>query len=383
MINKYPQITLVYDRRKKASSTKKSSVEIRITYDGKQKYISTGVMLFPYQWKNGKIINCQDALQISQALDKLLTNVRQVILEMIEEDNIDIFAIQKIIERKKERKNLQLSFTLFCRQRSEIRKYGRTADSQARYDRFIRYFEEWGVIKEFKDINDKNIITFDEYLHSRNLKNSSIWNNYHRFLNSFIIDAIEEGYIQKNPYKWINIEKRRIDSIERCLTLDEFNKIKNTKVPTESLSKVRDVFVFQTYTCLSYSDLKEFDIKNIHNIKDTKVYIGNRNKTSQPFTIPIVSEAWKILQKYNGKLPIISNVKYNEYLKIVAQSAGIDKPISSHWARHTGATLFLNKGIPMEIISKICGHSSIKITEQVYAKMLDETVVDAVSKVKI
>ena len=75
-------------------------------------------------------------------------------------------------------------------------------------------------------------------------------------------------------------------------------------------------------------------------------------------------------------------MKYNAYLKVVAQSAGIDKPITTHWARHTGATLLLNEGIPMRIVSRICGHSSTKITEAIYAKLLDETVVNAIKKVK-
>jgi site-specific recombinase XerD len=87
--------------------------------------------------------------------------------------------------------------------------------------------------------------------------------------------------------------------------------------------------------------------------------------------------------KDEGKLPVISNVKYNEYLKIVAQSAGVDKPISSHWARHTGATLLLNEGVDMKVVSKICGHSSIRVTEQIYAKLIDETVVDAVQDIEI
>lgn len=73
---------------------------------------------------------------------------------------------------------------------------------------------------------------------------------------------------------------------------------------------------------------------------------------------------------------------YNQYLKVIAQAAGIDKPVSTHYARHTGATLLLNEGIDMRIISKICGHSSTKITEQVYAKLLDETVVDTIKKLK-
>ena len=64
------------------------------------------------------------------------------------------------------------------------------------------------------------------------------------------------------------------------------------------------------------------------------------------------------------------------------QSIDINKPVSTHYARHTGATLLVNEGIDMRIISKICGHSSTKITEQVYAKLLDETVVDAIKKLK-
>ena len=87
--------------------------------------------------------------------------------------------------------------------------------------------------------------------------------------------------------------------------------------------------------------------------------------------------------KYEGQLPIISNVKYNLYLKTVAQYAGIDKPLSTHWARHTGATLLINEGVDAQIIKKICGHSSVKITEQIYAELLDETVVDAVQNLDI
>ena len=110
---------------------------------------------------------------------------------------------------------------------------------------------------------------------------------------------------------------------------------------------------------------------------DLQLYIGYATLKGA-----LIKPALEILKRYNYKLPVISNVKYNEYLKIVAQAAHIDKPVSSHWARHTGATILLNRGIPMQIVAKICGHSSTRITEQVYAKLLDETVVDAVKKLK-
>ena len=111
-------------------------------------------------------------------------------------------------------------------------------------------------------------------------------------------------------------------------------------------------------------------------------YTSSRAKTSKTFTFLILPQAMEILERYGRKLPIISNVKYNEYLKALALMADIDKPISSHWARHTGATFLLNEGLPMEIVSKVLGHSSTKITREVYAKLLDETVINAMAKIK-
>ena len=122
--------------------------------------------------------------------------------------------------------------------------------------------------------------------------------------------------------------------------------------------------------------MRAFDANKIYN----KVYEGKRGKTGQEFAFMMLSGARRILEKYGGKLPMISNVKYNQYLKVVAQMAKIDKPISSHWARHTGATILLNDGgVDMEVVARILGHSSTKQTRQTYAKLLDKTVVEAMS----
>ena len=111
------------------------------------------------------------------------------------------------------------------------------------------------------------------------------------------------------------------------------------------------------------------------------IYTGHRQKTGQEFTFMLLPEAVRILDKYNGKLPIMSNQKYNDALKMLTVYAKVNKVISSHWARHTGATLMLNAGIDMEIVAKVLGHSSTKITREIYAKMLDTTVADAMEKV--
>jgi len=379
MAIKTPLLEYVWNRYKKATSRKEAVVELRITYERKQKYMTTGIFLLPKHWHHGTIVNRPDAIQLNQILEKMMVDVRKVVLQMMEEGNIDIYDIP---DRLKRQRNGGMTFIEFCQKRAEIRSYNKSPDSQERYERFMKKFIEWGKIEDWDDINEENIIAFDNYLAKKGFKPYSKWQNYHRFLNSFIIDAINEGYLHKNPYKWVQIEKEKSRTgIGKYLSLDEFTKIRNLKLSTESLERVRDLFVFQTYTCMAYTDMAAFDASKIQEVKGMKVYVAKRNKTKETFVIPLLSPALAILQKYNNKLPSISNVKYNEYLKVVAQAAGIDKPLSSHWARHTGATILLNQGgFEMKIISKICGHSSTRITEKVYAPVLDETVVDAMAE---
>lgn len=375
----FPQITYIYDRYKKASTIKKAVVELRISFNRKQKYISTGIKLYPKQWRKGVVVNTSDAQQLNQQLDEFLVKVRQILIDMEKEGDINIFEIPKKLKQQTES---VITLSDFMQQRAEIRKYGKSEDTKTRYNRFLRLFSAYGKIQNFEDITEANIIAYDQYLSSSGMKPNSKWTNYHRFLNSFIMDAIDAGLLKKNPYKWINIDKRKdAMSLHRCLTPEEFKKLQEVKLPTLCLERVRDIFVFQTYTCLSYTDLQTFDASKIIEVDGMKVYTGKRQKTEKDFTIPLLTQAIDILEKYHYQLPVISNVKYNQYLKIVAQAAGINKPVSTHYARHTGATLLLNSGVPMLVVSKICGHSSTKMTEQIYAKVLDETIVDAVKKI--
>ena len=374
-MNKTPLLEFVYNRKKTAAKNREAAVELRITFERKQKYMTTGIRLLPKHWHRGAVVNRIDARELNETLEKLMAEVRQVILDMMSESVIDIFSIQ---ERLKRKRASTISFLEFCEQRTKIRQYGKADDSQERYNRFMRFFSAWGKIRYFEDVTDANILALDEHLAKKGLKPYSKWNNYHRFLNSFILDAIDEGFLKRNPYKWIRIDKEKSKGgIGKYLSPLEFAKVRDVALSSESLERVRDVFVFQTYTCLSYTDLHDFDASKIQEVKGMKVYVGKRAKTKQTFTIPLLSPAMAVLKKYQNNLPVISNVKYNEYLKVVAQAAGIDKPVSSHWARHTGATLLLNEGgMDLKTVAEICGHSSFKITEQVYANMLDDTVVD-------
>ena len=376
-----PVVSLIYNRYKKASATQDAVIEIRVYYDGKAKYMSTRIRVFPKEWQRGRVVGRVDAVILNKQLDRLLIDVRQIVYDMYDAGHIDIDAIPSRLMAKRKP---NVTFLYFCEERSKIRKHGNSVDSQERYDRFLRFLKEYGKIKTFYDLTELKVMELDKHLKKKNdMKAKSRWNNYHRFLNSFILDAQKEGLIQQNPYDRVKIDKGSdYDGIEKYLSPEEFQKLRTASMPEARLERVRDLFVFHAYTCMSYHDLRAFDEKKIREVDGKKVYVGHRGKTKIEFTVPMLTPAIEILKKYKGKLPMLSNVKYNEYIKEVVKAAGIDKPVTTHWARHTGATLLLNAGVPIEVVSKVCGHSSIKMTEKIYAKLLPKTVVAAVNEIE-
>lgn len=370
-----PTLAFVYDRKKTATASKEAVVELRISYERKSKYISTGVSLLPKQYKGGRVTNRADMVELNESLDLLMAKARKAVNTMMEEGD---FSLEELPRRiKASSSGSDVSFIEYCKKRVQVRIYGKSDDTKDRYERFLKWLKAWGEIRHFSDVTDENIVKMDAALAKTGMKPYSKWNNYHRFLNSFILDAIDDGFLKRNPYKWVHIRKDKDSGLSKYLTLEELQAIEKAKMPTASLERVRDLFVFQSYTCLSYTDLAAFDAKMV---KDG-VYTGKRGKTGVEYTFLLLPPAKRILEKYNGKLPIISNVKYNEYLKLVAQAAKIDKPISTHWARHTGATILLNEGgVDMEIVSHILGHSDPRMTRRVYARLLNKTVVNAMEK---
>lgn len=384
-----PIFKLIFDRRHRASATKEGAIELRITYNRIQKHATTSVRVLPRHWKNGRVVNRLDAMELQQTLDTYVLNARKIINELMTSGTLDMQTVVATINGKQLQQasanvpHKQLLLPFF-HERANIRKYGRAEDSQERYDRFLRWFDQWNGMVTFEDVTESNILDMDRALASKGMKRCSIWNNYHRFLNSFILDAMEAGLMRRNPYKNLNIDKaKRSEGINKYLSAEEFHRLADLQLPVDYLRHARDLFVFQTYTCLAYVDMAAFDAAKIRNLNGRPIYVGLRGKTKQEYTFLLLQPALDILEQYDNRLPMMSNQKYNNYLKMLAVMAGIDKPLSSHWARHTGATMLLNSGVGMEIVSKVLGHSSTKITREVYAKLLDETVADAMAKVTI
>ena len=190
--------------------------------------------------------------------------------------------------------------------------------------------------------------------------------------------AMSKGYITINPFVGIHIRKE--DTNIQYLTEEELEKIQNTDYHNDSLNRVRDLFVFQAASGLSYCDMATLVPSDFQRNEEGRFFIHKpRAKTKVFFTSVILPDGEAVLLKYNYRLPMISNNKYNAYLKSIKDLAGIEKPLHTHIARHTYATRCLNRGIRLEVVAKLLGHSSTRITQH-YAKLLQKNIIGEVEE---
>ena len=135
------------------------------------------------------------------------------------------------------------------------------------------------------------------------------------------------------------------------------------------------------FTGLAYVDVANLTQENIRKSFDGKLWIiTKRQKTNTDVNVPLLDIPKMILKKYKGKLPngkvlpVISNQKLNAYLKEIADVCGIKKNLTFHLARHTFATTTtLAKGVPIETVSKMLGHTNIETT-QIYARITNNKI---------
>ena len=307
---------------------------------------------------------------------------------MAESDNIDLNSIPVLLRQK----TIDMTFEDYIYQRMTKRPV--SDYTKKAYHVFYSRFTEWGKMRFFSDISQKGIRDFDEWLHTvkwkvkdkygreieKSYSKASI-GSMHKNLKVFINDAVVDGFVSENPYvsKRIKIDKGET-RIDKFLTKDEISRIEATEMPTASLSETRDLFLIQCYSGLSYVDLMNYDFTQCKNANDYAVFSGIRSKTGTLFTFVLTPKAKAILDKYDYLMPKMPNQKYNVKLKIMADAAGIDKSISSHDARRSCGYILLNAGVPIAIVSRVLGHSSIKQTEQAYARLLDDTIAKEIKK---
>lgn len=368
-IMKYPTLRFVFDRKKVATKQKKGLVQLEILHEGKRKWIGTGIKLYADQWNDRKkVINSSEMLQFNQRLDEMMSILQGWINDLIKKKEMFRFeALEVFLKCINKTENYLEFIDRRINERNDIKD-----STKRRHRGLIASLKEFGRITYISDLTKENIMLYDNFLHGKGYVQTTI-HGYHKNNRVYIHEAMNLGLLKEYPYIGVKI-KRGKSKTRKFLYQEELNKIRNAQIPLATIERVRDLFVFQCFTGLSYSDFSIFDFVNgIFEHNGKSVIRDVRVKTGEDYYIVLLSPALEILRKYDFKLPIISNQQYNLRLKILADYAGLDKKLTTHMARHTFATLALTKGVELKDVSKMLGHSSIRTTET-YAAILNESV---------
>ncbi len=205
------------------------------------------------------------------------------------------------------------------------------------------------------------------------LHNGSVWSHC-MWLKTIVSMAHYNGLTPRNPFaQYQNIKERQY------LTEDEINAVMTHEFADKKLAYIRDLFVFASFTALSFVDIKELTTDDIVEINGEKWILSKRHKTKVNFQVKLLDIPLQINKRYErfqeNKL-VFPNLNYWNIckpLKKMIKECGISKDISFHCTRHGFATLALSKGVPIESVSRVLGHTNITTTQK-YAKITTEKI---------
>lgn len=368
------QLRYVFDQKNQANNDTKTGllqIEVRLKGTNKRKTISTGVSLYKNQFSDKNGFTCKNHPNAALVTGKVTKMFRQIEAFVLSEKCTCLDDVKKW-DHDEAQTHSVIDFI-----ESELKRKNPSFDVLEYHHSLIRRLKEFGKIKTFSDFTYQNIVDFDTHLR-KTVKSQPTLYRRHSALHRYIKEAINRGFCKFDPYLQFEVKKGKSkDPV--FLIESEVEKIKKWKPVSEKLEHVKDMFIFQCFTGMAYVDMANFSKSDIFEVDGRSVIKSTREKTDESFITLLLPEAKYILEKYDYELPVISNQKYNDYLKILGAGAGITKTLTTHVARHTFATYLINKDIPIESVSRAMGHSNIKMTQH-YAKMLGKKVVEDMSK---
>jgi len=384
---------LFYIKRSKVDRNNKTIIYLRITVNGKRSELSIQRKVSLDKWNSsaGKIKGfSNEAQEINQYIDLISNKINKIHQRFVQEDKpfTSINIIDTYLGKNENRKMLLKIFQDHNNQVEKLIGKDFAAGTALRYRTAKSHVEDY-IKYEYKlddipvqEVDHKFITGLEYYLKT---ERNCAHNTAIKYITNFkkvIRIAYANDWISKDPFfNW----KARLKTVDReFLSEEEIQNMIEKKFHISRLEQVKDIFIFSCFTGLAYADVKKLTKDNIVIGIDGNKWINTkRTKTNTISNIPVLPEAATVIEKYanhkeviygNKLLPILSNQKMNAYLKEIADLCGITKNLTFHLARHTFATtVTLTNGVPIESVSKMLGHKSLKTTQH-YAKILDKKV---------
>ena len=371
-------------------------IYVRVTVNCKRAEFSFSRRLLPEQWNqeiNRATGKTADIQAINNTIDKAKVNLQQHFdrlenqHEIVTAMMVKLSYLGKLTEKKPKEKTLLFALDYWIIKFEEkVRKKLRSVGTLKKWHTLRNKLEAFlkdeyrKTDADLKDIRFAFAEDFLDYLMLRDANEigSNAAMKYVKNTKQVLKKCVERGWLVINPIQDFSCT---YDQPEReRLTMHEILEMYN-KPLIARLREVRDVYIFCCFTGFAYSDVYQLVPEDILRGIDGKNWISkNRLKTDNPETLPLLPIAQEIVDRYredkyclqqNCLLPVNTNQRYNAYLKEIALICGIQKQLTTHSARHTFATtVTLENDVPIETVSKMLGHNSIRTT-QIYAKITE------------
>lgn len=377
---------LVFDHRGRAGTTHEGPVEVRITYNRIVRYVSTGVRVLKKHWQSGLVVDRYDADELNDRLRIISKRVATIINELIEQGRgIDVDYIrQNMVNVTAANPDSFLKWV-----DDQIPLLDVDDGTRKHYVTLKNRLDEFGQIRRWQDLTVENIYKLNGWLKTltipqtaqqvklgiapKNIKPCTV-KNYHKTLRALLVRAHKLGMlktIDDNPYTKLRGEfSAKYDDNIEYLTDDEIQRILDFHpAPGTELCTARDLFVVQMFTGLAYTDAESLDLSQYKQVDGRWVYNGRRIKTGVGYVSNLLPPVVEVLDRYQWSVPQMANQHYNEALKVLGRTLGIQSRMHSHLARHTFATYMLRNGVEVHNLQRMMGHTRIDQTMR-YAKVL-------------
>jgi integrase len=393
-------MSIVYDHRQRTKKGEDGPIEIRVTVNHKPYYINTGVRVPAHRFVAGTIRDDKDSSNADVLNERLRVMTHLVELEvnkcMEERRPIDVTDIRRRVgDIDVESSNDDQEHTLVNWIKEQIPMLNVSKATKQKYSALCNRLTMFGKLTRWEQLNTEVIYNFDAWLHQqeRPLTQTEKENgrepqkigdagvdSYHKSLRAMINRAMKMGKINANPYDRLRGEFRcKKNEIINYLTEDEMQKILDiTPVPGSQVDMARDLFIFQMYTGLAYSDTQRFDATKYKKVNGKWKYVGERVKSGVPYVSMLLPPVVDVLEKYDWHVPKMNNQRYNQMLKAIGMVIGVER-LHSHMGRHTFGTWMLANGAKIENVSRMMGHTNITQTQR-YAKVQAKEVYDDYDK---
>lgn len=381
---------LFYLKRNAPKKNGLISVMCRITVNGKISQFSCKLDVEEKTWniELGRVSGRSTVAQeTNRMLDKIRVGINKAYQDICDKDNY--VTAEKV-------RNVFLGMGMNHETLLAVfRQHNEDYEKQVGKIKSLRSYWKYGIVykhlEEFikqrykvsdialKELAPAFITDFELFLRTeKNHCNNTVW-SYMMPFRSIIFMAINNGWLQRDPFYAYSITKE--ETKRGFLSKEEINLLIKGTFKKPSYTLIRDLFIFCTFTGLSWTDMANLTKENLQTSFDGHLWIKtNRQKTGTESNIRLLDVAKHIIEKYDGMtddnklLHVPCYVNCKNSIKVIAKKCGIEKNVTWHMSRHTYATtVCLSNDVPIETLSKMLGHRSIRTT-QIYAKITVEKV---------